>query len=92
MKNKLQELRWEKNWSQNQLVIRSGVSQSIISSIENNQLENPRVATALKLAKAFLTLFYIKVNTITIDYNGMIFHVRQIHTQIHTWIYYCYQI
>ena len=47
-----EELRWEKNWSQNQLVIRSGVSQSIISSIENNQLENPRVATALKLAKA----------------------------------------
>lgn len=52
MKNKLQKLRWEKNWSQNQLVIRSGVSQSIISSIENDQLENPRVSTALKLAKA----------------------------------------
>lgn len=52
MKNKLQELRWKRNWSQNQLAIRSNVSQSVISSIENNQLDNPRIMTALKLAKA----------------------------------------
>lgn len=52
MKNCLQELRWERDWSQAKLSIRSNVPQSVISSIENNQMENPRVSTALKLAKA----------------------------------------
>ena len=52
MKNCLQELRWKRDWSQTKLSIRSNVPQSVISSIENNQLENPRVSTALKLAKA----------------------------------------
>lgn len=52
MKNKLQELRWEKNWSQNQLSIKSGVPQSAISIIENNMSENPGVFTALRLSRA----------------------------------------
>lgn len=52
MKNRLQELRWNKNWSQSQLSRISGVPQSVISKIENNPNENPRVRTALLLAKA----------------------------------------
>mgnify|MGYP001713493298 CR=1 len=52
MENKLQELRWKKDWTQKQLSIRSNVPQSVISSIENNQMENPRIYTAIKLARA----------------------------------------
>ena len=52
MENVLQKLRWERNWSQNQLAQKSNVSQSIISSIENNMQENPRIYTAIKLAHA----------------------------------------
>ena len=51
MKNNLQEIRWEKNWSQKYLSIRSRVPQSVISDIENNN-KAPNVLTALKLAKA----------------------------------------
>lgn len=52
MENKLQELRWSKNWSQNQLSRKSGVPQSVISTIENNMHENPGVYTALRLSRA----------------------------------------
>lgn len=52
MKNRLQEIRWKKNWSQNQLSIRSGVPQSVISIIENDMTENPGVFTALRLSRA----------------------------------------
>lgn len=52
MKNRLQEMRWEKNWSQAQLAMRSNVPRSTIGYIENNQFENPRVYTAIKLAHA----------------------------------------
>lgn len=51
MKNKLQEIRWKKNWSQKYLSMRSQVPQSVISEIENGN-EIPSVLTALKLAKA----------------------------------------
>lgn len=51
LKNRLQEIRWEKNWSQGQLSRISGVPQSVISVIENNN-EIPSLMTALKLAKA----------------------------------------
>ena len=37
MKNRLQEMRWEKNWSQTQLAMRSNVPRSTIGYIENNQ-------------------------------------------------------
>ena len=52
MKNRLQEMRWEKDWSQTQLAMKSNVSHSTISLIENNPLENPHVYTAIKLAHA----------------------------------------
>nr|DAP47512.1 MAG TPA: putative transcriptional regulator [Caudoviricetes sp.] len=52
MRNRLQELRWEKDWSQTKLSLRSNVSHSTISLIENNQLANPGVRTAIKLARA----------------------------------------
>lgn len=52
MKNRLQELRWAKDWTQNQLSIRSGVPQPVISTIENNMDENPGVFTALRLSRA----------------------------------------
>ena len=51
MKNYLQEIRWDKNWSQKYLSMRSQVPQSVISEIENNN-EIPIVLTALKLARA----------------------------------------
>ena len=52
MKNRLQEMRWEKNWSQAQLAMRSNVPRSTIGAIENNPFENPHVYTAIKLAHA----------------------------------------
>lgn len=45
-------MRWEKNWSQAQLAMRSNVPRSTIGYIENNQFENPHVYTAIKLAHA----------------------------------------
>lgn len=51
MNNNLQEVRWEKNWSQSQLSRISGVPQSVISAIENKN-SIPSVQTALKLARA----------------------------------------
>lgn len=52
MKNNLQQLRWDRNLSQQQLSIKSGVKRSIISNIENGYTANPSVLTVLKLAKA----------------------------------------
>lgn len=50
--NNLKILRWKKNLSQEQLSIKSGVKRSTISSIENGEVNNPGVYTAIKLAKA----------------------------------------
>ena len=52
MENRLQELRWKHGWSQTQLANKSNVPKSVISTIENNMLDNPRVYTAIKLAHA----------------------------------------
>ena len=52
MNNRLQELRWNKDWSQTKLANKSGVSHSTISLIENNPFENPGVYTAIKLSHA----------------------------------------
>lgn len=52
MRNRLQELRWNKGWSQVQLSRISGVPQSVISEIENDIEENPKVSTALRLSHA----------------------------------------
>ena len=51
MKNNLQKIRWEMNLSQKALSQKSGVPQSVISSVENG-LTIPNLATALRLAKA----------------------------------------
>lgn len=52
MKNNLQQLRWEKNWSQQQLSLYSGVRKNLIGKIENGNVETPTVRTALLLAQA----------------------------------------
>lgn len=52
MKNNLQKLRWNKQWSQEQLAIYSGVNRSLIGKIENRDVKNPSVFTALLLAKS----------------------------------------
>ncbi len=52
MNNRLQELRWEKDWSQEQLSRLSGVSRTTISAIESGITTNPSVETALLLSKA----------------------------------------
>ena len=52
MRNRLQELRWEKDWSQEQLARKSGVRRKNIADIENGFVKAPSVYTALKLAKA----------------------------------------
>lgn len=51
MKNNLQQVRWAKDWSQKQLAMISGVTQSTICAIENNHCQ-PNLLTALKLAHA----------------------------------------
>lgn len=52
MKNNLQKLRWDKQWSQEQLSMYSGVKRNIIGKIENGDIKNPSVLTALLLAKS----------------------------------------
>lgn len=52
MRNRLQELRWNKQWSQTQLSRRSGVPQSVIAKIETGISLNPSVFTAIRLARA----------------------------------------
>ena len=49
--NHLQEIRWQKGWSQAQLSRISGIPQSTINAIENNE-RIPSVLIALKLAHA----------------------------------------
>lgn len=51
--NRVQELRWAKNWSLRQLSALSGVEHSLIGKIENHQRPNPSVETAIRLARAF---------------------------------------
>ena len=49
--NHLQKIRWDREWSQTTLSRRSGVPQSTITAIENNE-RIPSVVIALKLADA----------------------------------------
>ena len=41
MKNRLQEIRWEKDWSLTQLSKKSGVPKPTITLIENNNTDTP---------------------------------------------------
>lgn len=51
MKNRVQKVRWRKGWSQSQLARISGVPQSVICKIENENGDF-NLSTALKLSKA----------------------------------------
>lgn len=53
MRNNLQKFRWERDWSQQELAKKSGVSRDVIARIEVGLTENPTVKTAMLLAKAF---------------------------------------
>ncbi len=55
MHNNLQTIRWEKSWSQAQLARTSGVTQQMISTIENKKSANPTVRTVLRLSNALNT-------------------------------------
>lgn len=52
MKNRLRELRTERNWSQEQLGIRVGVSRQAIIAIETGKFD-PSLPLAFKLAQVF---------------------------------------
>lgn len=52
VKNNLQQLRWDKNWSQQQLALFSNVDRSLIGKIENSERPNPSIETALLLSRA----------------------------------------
>lgn len=52
MKNRVQEIRWKKGWSQQQLANRSGVRKSTISALENQKIQHPSFEIVHQLAKA----------------------------------------
>ena len=52
MKNKLRELRSERNWSQAELGVRVGVSRQAIIAIETGRFD-PSLPLAFKLAAVF---------------------------------------
>lgn len=52
MKNRLQELRWQKEFSQEQLERISGVSKSVIKRLEKDKTASTSIENAYKLAKA----------------------------------------
>jgi len=52
MRNRVQQYRWEKEWTEGQLAQRSGVSKSTINSLENGKTTNPSVDVAFRLADA----------------------------------------
>lgn len=52
MKNKLLALRTDKNWTQEELAQRLGVSRQTVNAIENGKYD-PMLPLAFKIAKAF---------------------------------------
>jgi len=48
----LVRLRKQKGWSQEKLAVESGVSYNTIIKIEKNRIEDPRISTVIKFAKA----------------------------------------
>ncbi len=52
MKNKLRTLRAEREWSQEELAQRLGVSRQTVNAIENEKYD-PMLPLAFKIAKAF---------------------------------------
>jgi len=45
-------MRKEKGWSQEKLAVESGISYNTIIKIERGGIENPKIATVIKLADA----------------------------------------
>jgi putative transcriptional regulator len=62
MKNRLKELRAERNWTQADLAVRVGVSRQTINAIEQGKFD-PSLPLAFRLAK----LFNLKVEEIFLD-------------------------
>lgn len=46
------KLRKERGWSQEKLAVESGISYNTIIKIERGGIENPKIETVIKLAKA----------------------------------------
>jgi putative transcriptional regulator len=62
MKNRLKDLRTERNWTQADLAQRAGVSRQTINAIEKGKFD-PSLPLAFRLAK----LFDLKVEEIFLD-------------------------
>lgn len=54
MKNKIKELRKQKNLRQEDLALKLGVTRQTINAVENNKY-NPTLELAMKLAKLLVT-------------------------------------
>lgn len=52
MRNKIQEYRWKKGWSEETLARKAGVSRSTICQLENGKINNPSIEVAFKIADA----------------------------------------
>ena len=52
MKNRIRELRMAKDWSQDELAQRSGVSRQTVNAIENDKYD-PMLPLAFKIARLF---------------------------------------
>jgi len=48
----LVKIRKQKGWSQEKLAVESGISYNTIIKIERGGIENPKIATVIKLASA----------------------------------------
>lgn len=48
----LVKIRKQKGWSQEKLAVESGISYNTIIKIERGGIENPKIATVIKLSKA----------------------------------------
>lgn len=53
MKNNIQKMRWERDWSLRELSAKSGVSRAVINRLENDGEQNSTIQTAFLLANAF---------------------------------------
>ena len=49
----IKKLRKEKNWSQQDLAVKAGLSYNAITKIEQGVAEDPRMTTLIKIADAF---------------------------------------
>lgn len=57
MKNRLQEIRWKKDWSLTKLSKKSGVPKPTITLIENGNTNNPRIIVLDNLYLIHINIF-----------------------------------